>query len=220
MGILDDAIKEHLELKRRRGADPNEVERLEREALGPVRRGGQASEEAVLEEDDGLLEDDGLEQQEGEPVLYDDQAGEAYAEPPELADESAFTTEPEHEPFPEDESEQGSSHEPAEGWDTEEPLAAQEPDALAAEPPAPAGPPEPTPPPAPAEPRSGHPEGETVEYDVEVEEIKGGEETGGEEHKSSEDDPLEETPEFLQDTPDHDRLWFEQRPPQDFDFDK
>ena len=59
MGILDDAIKEHLELKRRRGADPNEVERLEREALGPVRRGGQASEEAVLE-DDGLLEEDGL----------------------------------------------------------------------------------------------------------------------------------------------------------------
>ncbi len=37
MGLLDDAIKEHLELKRRRGADPTEVERLEREALGPVR---------------------------------------------------------------------------------------------------------------------------------------------------------------------------------------
>ena len=32
-------------------------------------------------------------------------------------------------------------------------------------------------------------------------------------------DVLEETPEFLQDTPDHDRLWFEQRPPADFDFD-
>ncbi len=33
-----------------------------------------------------------------------------------------------------------------------------------------------------------------------------------------EEDVLEETPEFLQDTPDHDRLWFEQRPPRDFDF--
>jgi len=33
------------------------------------------------------------------------------------------------------------------------------------------------------------------------------------------DDVLEETPEFLQDTPDHDRLWFEQKPPRDFDFD-
>ena len=32
-------------------------------------------------------------------------------------------------------------------------------------------------------------------------------------------DPLEETPEFLQETPEHDRLWFEQKPPKDFDFD-
>jgi hypothetical protein len=35
MGLLDDAIKEHLELKRRHGADPGEVARLEHEALGP-----------------------------------------------------------------------------------------------------------------------------------------------------------------------------------------
>jgi len=27
MGLLDDAIREHLDLKRRRGADPNEVAR-------------------------------------------------------------------------------------------------------------------------------------------------------------------------------------------------
>jgi hypothetical protein len=33
------------------------------------------------------------------------------------------------------------------------------------------------------------------------------------------EDVLEETPEFLQDTPEHDRLWFEQKPPKDFDFD-
>ena len=38
MGLLDDAIREHLDLKRRRGADPAEVARLEQEALGPVRR--------------------------------------------------------------------------------------------------------------------------------------------------------------------------------------
>ena len=37
---------------------------------------------------------------------------------------------------------------------------------------------------------------------------------------AQEDDVLEETPEFLQDTPDHDRLWFEQRPPRDFHFDE
>ena len=34
-----------------------------------------------------------------------------------------------------------------------------------------------------------------------------------------EEDVLEETPEFLQDTPESDRLWFEQKPPKDFDFD-
>ena len=39
MGLLDEAIRDHLDLKRRRGADPAEVERAEREALGPVRRG-------------------------------------------------------------------------------------------------------------------------------------------------------------------------------------
>src|SRR5690348_17134344 len=106
MGLLDDAIKEHLELKRRRGADPNEVERLEREALGPVRRGPQASEEAVLEED-AVFDADGAEDPDAEPVLYDDQADEGFADPPELAHEPAFAAEPEHEPFPEDESEQG-----------------------------------------------------------------------------------------------------------------
>ncbi|MEA2168295.1 MAG: hypothetical protein QOF76_1595 [Solirubrobacteraceae bacterium] len=38
MGTLDDAIREHLELKRRSGADDQEVSRLESEAFGPVRR--------------------------------------------------------------------------------------------------------------------------------------------------------------------------------------
>ncbi len=38
MGLLDDAIREHLDLKRRHGDDPTEVARLEQEALGPVRR--------------------------------------------------------------------------------------------------------------------------------------------------------------------------------------
>jgi hypothetical protein len=52
--------------------------------------------------------------------------------------------------------------------------------------------------------------GETVEYRIdEADETEPG---------PKGDDPLEETPEFLQDTPDHDRLWFEQRPPKDFDF--
>jgi len=47
MGLLDDAIREHLELKRRRGADPGEVARAEREALDP----GFADEPAPSEAD-------------------------------------------------------------------------------------------------------------------------------------------------------------------------
>jgi hypothetical protein len=35
MGSFDEAIRQHLDLKRRRGADPREVAHLEREALGP-----------------------------------------------------------------------------------------------------------------------------------------------------------------------------------------
>ena len=38
MGLLDEAIREHLELKRRRGADAVDLSRQESEALGPVRR--------------------------------------------------------------------------------------------------------------------------------------------------------------------------------------
>ena len=40
MGILDEAIKDHLELKRRHGADPGEVARLEHEALYQAKRAG------------------------------------------------------------------------------------------------------------------------------------------------------------------------------------
>jgi hypothetical protein len=36
MGLLDDAIREHLELRRRHGADPGEVMSKEHEALGPA----------------------------------------------------------------------------------------------------------------------------------------------------------------------------------------
>ena len=38
MSILDDAIREHLELKRAHGADDSEVKRLEDEAFGPPQR--------------------------------------------------------------------------------------------------------------------------------------------------------------------------------------
>ena len=38
MGVLDEAIREHLDLKRRHGATEEEIARAEAEALGPARR--------------------------------------------------------------------------------------------------------------------------------------------------------------------------------------
>jgi hypothetical protein len=52
MGVLDDAIREHLELKRKRGADPAEVAEQEREALGPVRGAETATAEPPAPEID------------------------------------------------------------------------------------------------------------------------------------------------------------------------
>ncbi len=48
MGLLDDAIRDHLELKRLRGADPGEVAREQREALEPDLREGSAAGEEEL----------------------------------------------------------------------------------------------------------------------------------------------------------------------------
>jgi hypothetical protein len=122
MGLLDDAIREHLELKRRHGADPAEVERQEREVLG-----ADAPRPAAAVSVDELD-------------------------------------------------------------DLDAPVA----------------------PPPPADPVL---DAETVVHDAPFDEPA--EEAGAaDEHE----DVLEDTPEFLEETPEHDRLWFEQRPPKDFDF--
>ena len=42
MSILDDAIREHLELKRAHGADEGELKKLEDEAFGPPQRPDEA----------------------------------------------------------------------------------------------------------------------------------------------------------------------------------
>jgi hypothetical protein len=190
MGFLDDAIREHLDLKRRRGADPTELERLEREALGPVRRpqADVLDAPAVDEPRAGVYAEDELEED----------WSEARQERP-FADHGAeFAEEDEFEDWdaPVERAERG----PIESAIEEMPEA-DLPPARRPPPPAPAE----QAPPSDADPHSL--EQETVEHDVAAEEL---------EH---DDDMLEETPEFLQDTPDHDRLWFEQRPPRDFDFD-
>jgi hypothetical protein len=203
MGLLDDAIREHLDLKRRRGADPTEIERAEREALGPVRRGPEVGA------DDAPVE--GVEPRAGVPSVPEEQwlPGDEDAE---LHEASEF-----HEPLPAmEDHEYLPPYEPVERVERE-PLAEPSPfdaEADAAPPPHPTDtvpPPEPEPnlAPHPADPPRSVPEDleqETEEYELEPEEHK-------------DEDVLESTPEFLQDAPDHDRLWFEQRPPRDFDFD-
>ena len=49
MGLLDDAIREHLELKRKHGANPEDVARQEQEALGPGQRNEFAQPEAAAQ---------------------------------------------------------------------------------------------------------------------------------------------------------------------------
>jgi hypothetical protein len=231
MGLLDDAIREHLDLKRRRGADPAEIERAEREALGPVRRGPETEpadfpDDQLAAEPEGVAyDDDGFEEQED----YYEEAPEEPpfghvepASPPDLGAADAEDPFAEHGEDPFDELATRVHPGAGSGFEDDEP--AVEPTSQQAEPafheaePAAAperepelhAPPRESRPPEPDtgdEERPPHIGQETAEYDVE------------QEIDNEADDVLEETPEFLQDTPDHDRLWFEQRPPKDFDFD-
>ena len=244
MGLLDDAIREHLELKRRRGGDPSEIERAERDALGPVRRepepiqpaGYDESEGAGAELAPGLSGGDELYEHPFEQVEPDEFV-DPYAQAPgvehdELADPYAHapgTLPPEPEP-PLSHGTVGTGPEAPAGSeplgldDDQDPWVAPPPEA----PPASAMPheeahddpfdaPRHDPLPEPSDPAAEPPAGAPREHDSLNQETA---EYRLEHAHGQEEDPLQETPEFLQDTPDHDRLWFEQRPPRDFDFDK
>jgi hypothetical protein len=195
MGLLDDAIREHLDLKRRRGADPAEVERAEREALGPVRRQPEGADELARSDESPAQE----------AVAYDYEEERGWDEPL-LPGPAALEPEPvDHERvrerWPENPPEEHRWAPAAEDPPEERPRTPAPED-----PPITAGHVEP-PPPAP---HRADPLGpETAEYQVEFEDEP-------EEESAS---ILEETPDFLQEAPEHDRLWFEQRPPKDFDFD-
>ena len=163
MGLLDDAIREHLDLKRRRGADPDEVARQENEALGPPRTGQFATPD----------DEDDFEPEPEEPSPYateemalpsDERADPAASVAAELYDEPVEEEPLDEEPWTEDTGPEPRAVDRA---------------------------------PAVSDPEREPPAGDEAGEDV-----------------------LEETPEFLQETPEHDRLWFEQRPPRDFDFDK
>ncbi len=206
MGLLDDAIREHLDLKRRRGADPTEVERAEREALGPVRRNREAPAAAEADEDQvaaGLAYD----QADDEDWAYEDvgEPGLAVEEDETALPPLELSGEPAPAPRGRRADPEPAFHEPA----VDEP-AFDEPGFGESAFEEPGFDDEPPPPAAPPHFAHGATGAETTEYDVEEALTADGE---------SDEDVLEETPEFLQDTPDHDRLWFEQRPPKDFDFD-
>jgi hypothetical protein len=181
MGLLDDAIREHLDLKRRRGADASEIAKEEADALGPVRRDAEeepaAADDAAAAEHGSHADHDpaGLDEPavvyDDEPIAYDDEP--VLSEPP--------TTHDRPHAEPEEESATPPHGDPLAHQQTREFSATELDDAL------------------------GHEdEGEGPSAPV----------AAGDE----EEDVLEETPDFLQETPEHDRLWFEQKPPKDFDF--
>ena len=179
MGLLDDAIREHLELKRKHGAGDEELLRQENEALGPARR--------------DFTTPDPAEEPQAAPVPSDDAAAGYEPEAPATEPASWLDDEP-------------AAPEPAA---PARPAAApREPVEHAAEAAQPAAPAEPLPAAEPSitdVPTQGF---DALSADDDDEPAPGPAE-----------DVLEETPDFLQDTPEHDRLWFEQKPPRDFDFD-
>lgn len=198
MGLLDDAIKQHLELKRKHGAAEEEVKRQEAEALGPARRDFAAAEPAA------------------EAVAIPE--AEVASPPPEAPttwldeEEPVVEAPPAPKPIPEPEP----APEPAPPPLEPEP-APPPPEPVLREDPAPLRPD----PPEPVEPRR-HSDTPTQGFPAisrdELEDEPAMEPAAEVAEDEDDEDVLEETPEFLQDTPEHDRLWFEQKPPRDFDF--
>ena len=182
MGLLDDAIREHLELKRRRGADPSEIAREETEALGPVRREAPAEAAAPPSHEPAALDEPA--------VAYDDEPDDLDA-PGAVAFDDEAPLEPE--PALEPERPDPLAHQP-----TREFSATELDEALGQ--------------PSRARPRDD-------DGDDEVGSVAAGDHAAAAAAEDdAADDELEETPDFLQETPEHDRLWFEQKPPKDFDF--
>jgi hypothetical protein len=300
MSILDDAIREHLELKRAHGADESEIKRLEDEAFGPPERPGgpdPAAEaptefmttpeaEAAQAEETGGRRIKIADLQEAPladaPIAPAEDAAQAAPpaeeEPPALEHEVVAepeAAEPEDAPEAEAEepvAEAGHSTEerhaiaeqPTEMFDVEAEMGTE--DAPPVEAPSPSDEEiveaeAAAPPLAPVEPateihasRAEDVEEEEddfwseqrlsdeldqaleaplVEEDEPAAEAETDQEEPSGEHEHPEqpqqqanydpdtghEDVLEDTPEFLEDAPEDDELWFEQKPPKDFDFD-
>ena len=219
MGILNDAIREHLELKRKHGASGEDLQRLEKEAFGPPTRPGDPefegeeaadSEPADSPQDEdvspaerGRVDYSHLEDTADHPTLTEPAIEEPGGEPAEPPEAAIFNEDDEQE-FGDLELDQGQGDSPA---PLSEPGAALDDDedleidfdlSLADQP-------EPAPPPAPP------PPGPAPEFEAD--------DADEDQLEDEDEDLLEETPDFLQDAPEGERLWFEQGEPKDFDFD-
>jgi hypothetical protein len=235
MGLLDDAIRDHLDLKRRRGADPADIQRAEHEALGPVRRDpfehGADDFESASTPGDRLraydheedFDDERYEEydseEEWEEDFEDQPRGPQFAPGEmteagqgELTDRTGLMDYEYEDPQPPiaDEPSRPPSY-PAAGdetmqYDVEEALASETSQAKPA-------------------PESVEQSDEWVEqseewvepsqHPVEPQHADHDVESEAEHGAKPDEDVLEETSEFLQDAADHDRLWFEQRRPRD-----
>jgi len=194
MGLLDDAIREHIELKRLRGADPTEVAREEHDALGPVSRERDAEPQALEgEEGDTATPED---RTHGDVALGEGHSSEApeAAHDPDFANVGQETAELDMRTVLDEEH--------------------GDPEAAAATETTTAGE---------ASGEAEHRAEDSLEWEVPADsphEASG--QAADSAHAAEEpgEDVLEETPDFLRDTPEQERLWFEQQPPRDFDFDK
>jgi hypothetical protein len=297
MGILDEAIREHLELKRQHGAADSELKELEDEAFGQAERPGEEPAAPAAEAPTQFMAQPEIPEDEGarrEPTIADLQ--EPPPAPAEEPQPSAVGT-------PAEEEQAAMEHEVVADLDEPEPEAAaeveiepaghstEERQAIAEQPTEMfdvegelGGPPSPSdeqlveeeiaePRLSPADPLAGLEEGEEAEVsvqgpapdddeyddeddafwneqrlsdeldqaleapvsepDLESEESEYEDEPESSEEEVPEpaaeadapssrhedEDVLEETPDFLEEAPEDDQLWFEQKPPKDFDFD-
>jgi hypothetical protein len=195
MGVLDDAIREHLELKRKHGTPEHELERQEKEALDT---GALPSEPGMGEPAASPEPDDRSEASDPGERLEPSELTELGLDAPSGGGESLERTSQALTDPPE-----GSSLADIDELEPDEvlPMEVLEPE--------------------PREPEKGpidemsSPGGPDEVDEVRSEWSVDRQSNGGAEAE----DVLEETPDFLEETPEHDRLWFEQRPPKDFDFD-
>ena len=197
MGLLDDAIRDHIDLLRRRGADPTEIAKAEAEALGPVVR--EVEEPEVHEDADDLVagtapvpaeEVEEFDDEEVEGVPFEDD--EPFDAEAELEEDLPVAAEAQSAPV-----DQATEHFDVftdEGVDSEADVSIEEEDI-------------------------DDPSLRSVDAD-EAPAVASDEGTASSSPAVTDDegDILEGTPDFLEESPDHDRLWFEQAPPKDFDF--